>query len=457
MYTTLFYIAMVATLAWPPLIFLPTWRWTRRLAETPAVPLFLSALYGIGLAALGVTYGPAIALNVFTAEGVQSLLANGDIGLVCWIHFLAFDLLVGLWIYRDNMAHRYVPLWAQSVLLFFTVMFGPLGFLAYSVIRWFRSRRPPGGAESSSDPAAEEPAKEPPAGLPTYRALMGLLAVRLREDPLLFCGSSVGLVLALAAVVVMLVRGPSFPPSGDLTKVISFDLAAAIYSLSFWLLLPVAGFSPRGRRRWAHTFFGVGVTGYVLANVQAYRGGSVRFSLSAAPVDLAAFVGFSLVGLGLFALFLVFAWRVLKRSLSGPDGLLALGVRYACGSTLLAYAVGFCMQALGGARVGATGNLLPLHAVGFHGLQAVPLVALLLRWSVVPQDAARRWVHAAGLTWFALAAAVAWQTVLGRSVLEVSPVTLLAGALFVSWAALAGLAALAWYRSGLRLPRLATV
>jgi threonine/homoserine/homoserine lactone efflux protein len=38
------------------------------------------------------------------------------------------------------MAHRYVPLPVQSVLLFLILMFGPFGFLIYLAIRAFRKK-----------------------------------------------------------------------------------------------------------------------------------------------------------------------------------------------------------------------------------------------------------------------------------------------------------------------------
>jgi hypothetical protein len=45
-----------------------------------------------------------------------------------------------LFIYRDNMLHRYVPLVVQSIILFMTLMLGPIGFLSYYLIRAARTR-----------------------------------------------------------------------------------------------------------------------------------------------------------------------------------------------------------------------------------------------------------------------------------------------------------------------------
>ena len=85
---------------------------------------------------------------------------------------------------------------------------------------------------------------------------------------------------------------------------------------------------------------------------------------------------------------------------------------------------------------------------GFHGLQAVPLVALILGWARVPVEAARRWVHVAGITWLGTCAAIAWQTARGQSVLEISAATLLAFGLLAGWLVCAVMASVAWRRAG---------
>jgi hypothetical protein len=70
---------------------------------------------------------------------VARLLGQQDIAIVAWIHFLAFDQLAGIFIYRDNMHHRYVPIPVQSVILFLTFMLGPVGFLSYYLARLIRT------------------------------------------------------------------------------------------------------------------------------------------------------------------------------------------------------------------------------------------------------------------------------------------------------------------------------
>jgi len=131
MYRTLFALAGLGIVAWLPLILLPGWRVTRWLAETAVMPVFLSVLYAIGITAVLLELGPGIVRDFGHADGVRALLQTEGLALVAWIHILAFDQIVGLLIYRDNMRHRFLALPAQSIVLLLTLMFGPVGFLAY--------------------------------------------------------------------------------------------------------------------------------------------------------------------------------------------------------------------------------------------------------------------------------------------------------------------------------------
>jgi hypothetical protein len=53
---------------------------------------------------------------------------------IAWVHFLAFDLFVGRWIYLDSQDRR-ISAWLMAPVLFLTLMLGPAGFLFYLVVR----------------------------------------------------------------------------------------------------------------------------------------------------------------------------------------------------------------------------------------------------------------------------------------------------------------------------------
>jgi hypothetical protein len=149
MYVTLFKIGGFVVLPWAVMIFLPTWRGTRWLTRTGIVPAFIAVLYVIGIVALISQSGFGFIRAFGTADGVAALMAYPSIAVVAWIHFLAFDQLVGIFIYRDNMHHGYVPIPLQSLILFLTFVLGPVGFLSYYLIRWARAGSPGGKSEAS--------------------------------------------------------------------------------------------------------------------------------------------------------------------------------------------------------------------------------------------------------------------------------------------------------------------
>jgi len=53
-----------------------------------------------------------------------------------WIHYLAFDLMVGLFIVTDA-ARLGIAHWWLLPALFLTLMFGPAGLLLYFATRYF--------------------------------------------------------------------------------------------------------------------------------------------------------------------------------------------------------------------------------------------------------------------------------------------------------------------------------
>jgi hypothetical protein len=231
----------------------------------------------------------------------------------------------------------------------------------------------------------------------------------------------------------MALHGPLIPPEGRLYKAVSFDIAIGIYILTIILFIPFAGFSARGRRWWRRTSVALALYAYGAENIQIYRGLDPRFTRSGAAADIIAGAIFSGVALGLIITFLILVRRLFGRRTAIEGSPLLLAMRYGCAAVMLAFVAGFWMSAVGGPRVGAAGNLLPLHAAGFHGLQAVPVVALLLDWSRAPAKDARRWVHAAGIAWLCACASIAWQTALGGSVLEASAATYIACAALHVW------------------------
>jgi hypothetical protein len=449
MYVALFNLAGIAMLGWLLLILLPTWKFTRWIAETAVFPVFLSIVYVLGIIPLLMQTGPGIMSDFGSAEGVTRLLGNADIALVAWIHILAFDQVVGMMIYRENMQHRYVPLPVQSVLLAATLMFGPVGFLTYYVLRaWSRSRRAAADLPAEMEPSVGRVPAAGGIGAAVRTAAAGALGV-FRRERALTAVAVLGIVLGIGCAVAIGVRGTQLVGAeGHLRKAMAFDVAVGIYLLTLVMLLPLARFSRGGLATWRVTQVLLTLYAYAVENIQIARGIDPRFTKVGSVTDQILGGVFFLTAMGMIVTFAIVAWKVLARRTDGADGPLLLAIRYGGVAVFGAFAAGFWMSAVQGSRAGAEGSILPLHAIGFHGMQALPLVAILLTWAGVAAHRQRPWIHAAGVAWLAACAAIAWQTAQGRSVLEVAPANGIAAGALLAWAVVAVLAARTWLRTG---------
>lgn len=72
-------------------------------------------------------------------QGVMELFTNPSLVTAGWIHYLAFDLLAGVFI-RNNARQHGISHWLVIPCLLLTFMFGPVGLLLYLLIRWMITR-----------------------------------------------------------------------------------------------------------------------------------------------------------------------------------------------------------------------------------------------------------------------------------------------------------------------------
>ena len=133
---------LLAMVMWAALILLPRW---------PA--LLAAVLYaGVGLLcfayAVGIVgilsgaidpVGPGGSADFTSIEGVRAIFASDGGVTIGWIHYLAFDLFVGLWIARDADAKGFSR-FVQAPILLATFMAGPLGLFLWLAIREKRAR-----------------------------------------------------------------------------------------------------------------------------------------------------------------------------------------------------------------------------------------------------------------------------------------------------------------------------
>jgi hypothetical protein len=134
----LFSIAnMTSLICWVALIFFPRW------------PLLLMLIRNVIILGLSLLYMLLIFVYFFRVEGggfssiaqVRALFMSDPVLVAGWLHYLAFDLFVGLWIV-DRASKIGMSRLIQGPILLLTFMFGPAGLLSFVIIKnfvhWFK-------------------------------------------------------------------------------------------------------------------------------------------------------------------------------------------------------------------------------------------------------------------------------------------------------------------------------
>lgn len=116
--------------AWLMLMFAPQWKWTNKLVLSGYYTIAFSLIYLF----LIVFNFDVNNFNFNTLENVKHIFTNDYFLLAGWVHYLAFDLLIGACIVKDAKENN-----IQSVFLFpllaFTFYLGPIGYLSYQIYK----------------------------------------------------------------------------------------------------------------------------------------------------------------------------------------------------------------------------------------------------------------------------------------------------------------------------------
>lgn len=115
--------------AWISLVFFPKKSWRPLVVYSIAV--LMALVYAVYVLS-GLDQFNAEAFS--TLAGVKALFATDQAILTGWIHYLVFDLLVGHWLLQESQKHNIPHAWMIPCLLL-CFMFGPVGFLAYTLVR----------------------------------------------------------------------------------------------------------------------------------------------------------------------------------------------------------------------------------------------------------------------------------------------------------------------------------
>ena len=120
----------IASLGWVILIFFPKWYSADKFIIGIIVTL-LSIIYSWMIWS---SFNMSIFQKFGKLESVMQLFQNEKMVTAGWVHYLAFDLMAGVFIRKNAMLHG-ISHWLLVIPLFFTFVFGPFGLLLYLIVR----------------------------------------------------------------------------------------------------------------------------------------------------------------------------------------------------------------------------------------------------------------------------------------------------------------------------------
>lgn len=136
--TEVFSIASMITVPmWILMIFLSKWKVTRFLIDFKVIPLALAFIYAIYIFQ-AIQIGGM--MDFGSLKSVMALFTEENAVLAGWVHYLAFDLLIGMWMLDQNKELKINKL-IMAPCLFLTFMLGPIGFLLFMIIKTVKQKQ----------------------------------------------------------------------------------------------------------------------------------------------------------------------------------------------------------------------------------------------------------------------------------------------------------------------------
>ena len=124
------YANTLALLTWIFMIIAPYWKWTGRVVIGGVVTILCIAYAWFIFQVMG----PDDFDSFGSLSGVMALFSNPVAVLAGWLHYLAFDLMVGWFILMDAQRET-INRFLIIPCLLFTFMMGPVGLLLYLLFR----------------------------------------------------------------------------------------------------------------------------------------------------------------------------------------------------------------------------------------------------------------------------------------------------------------------------------
>ena len=123
----------LAALGWLLLVLAPRRRATQLIAGA-VIPVTIAVIY----LTLVARYMPGSKGGFGSLADVATLFSQPGLLLAGWVHYLGFDLFIGSWEVRDSARHGVHHLLVVPCLIL-TFLLGPVGLLAYLIVRGRRA------------------------------------------------------------------------------------------------------------------------------------------------------------------------------------------------------------------------------------------------------------------------------------------------------------------------------
>ncbi|MFD3943943.1 ABA4-like family protein [Streptomyces sp. NPDC058579] len=130
----------LAAPVWLLMIFAPSWRFTERLAASPLTVVPILAVY----LAMALPVFPELwaAVTSPDLDSFRDLTARANGAGAIWAQVIAWDLLIGQWMYLEARRLRLSP-WLMGPLLILTILLSPFALLVFLAVRAVRTTRRP--------------------------------------------------------------------------------------------------------------------------------------------------------------------------------------------------------------------------------------------------------------------------------------------------------------------------
>lgn len=146
---------------WLLMVFVPAWHWTERIAGSPLTVVPILVLWAF----VAFPVFPDLWAAVSNPElgKFQDLIELSGGAAALWAQILAWDLLVGQWMYREGRRLAVHPL-VMGPLLVFTIFLSPLGLPLFLLLRAvLKARSTAGPAGSAQDGEGRRPMQAMPS------------------------------------------------------------------------------------------------------------------------------------------------------------------------------------------------------------------------------------------------------------------------------------------------------